>query len=380
MPEFPNSTHRAIENARRRFARERRGDTGIPRITREQIDGQLSLAVDRVMAEGALYDRHAAALAIRQTCGDLVEAIFLVRAFRTTLKRFGSTRPLDLENMQILRRISGAFDRLPGGQILGPAYDHCLRLIDFGTDDPSDTSLPADITTDSPKDGTGPEETPFRILDMPALEGLVAEGPEELIGRPVADLTRESPAFPAPRDLQLQGLARGDEGFLLGCAHSLETASKDSSRPYLGELRVGQVEIRYTPPELGFEISVGVIKVTECTTLAGSKTAGSSAGGSTGDPGFETGYGLVFGHNERKAVCMSLLDRSLQTPEDRDRQAAPARDQAFVLSHCDNVEASGFVQEMKLPHYVDFQAELGRLRSLKHGALGERTEQLEPVI
>ena len=378
MPESLNSTHRAIENARRHFARARRGDSGIPRITKEQIDGQLSLAVDRVMAEGALYDRHAAALAIRQTCGDLVEAVLLVRAFRTTLKRFGSTRPLGLENMQILRRISGAFDRLTGGQILGPAYDHCLRLIDFGPDAPY-TSLPPDITTDSPADRAGmpdPEAAPFRVLDMPDLEGLVEAGPEELIGRPVADLTRQSPAFPFTRDLQLQGLARGDEGFLLGCAHSLEKESGSHSRPYLGELRVGQVEIRYTPPELGFEISVGVIRVTECTTLTRNKTTGGSAGG----PGFETGYGLVFGHNERKAVCMSLLDRSLKPLHSPDRQAGPAQDQAFVLSHCDNAAASGFVQEMKLPHYVDFQAELGRLRSLKNRALGERTEQLEPIL
>ena len=32
--------------------------------------------------------------------------------------------------------------------------------------------------------------------------------------------------------------------------------------------------------------------------------------------------------------------------------------QEFVLSHSDNLEASGFVQHLKLPHYVDFQSEL----------------------
>jgi alpha-D-ribose 1-methylphosphonate 5-triphosphate synthase subunit PhnI len=35
-----------------------------------------------------------------------------------------------------------------------------------------------------------------------------------------------------------------------------------------------------------------------------------------------------------------------------------------VLSHSDSVEASGFVQHLKLPHYVDFQAELSLLRTL----------------
>ena len=44
------------------------------------------------MAEGSLYDRELAALAIKQARGDLIEAIFLVRAYRTTLPRFGATR------------------------------------------------------------------------------------------------------------------------------------------------------------------------------------------------------------------------------------------------------------------------------------------------
>ena len=33
-----------------------------------------------------------------------------------------------------------------------------------------------------------------------------------------------------------------------------------------------------------------------------------------------------------------------------------------MLSHSDNVEASGFVQHLKLPHYVDFQSELVLVR------------------
>jgi alpha-D-ribose 1-methylphosphonate 5-triphosphate synthase subunit PhnI len=36
-----------------------------------------------------------------------------------------------------------------------------------------------------------------------------------------------------------------------------------------------------------------------------------------------------------------------------------------MLSHSDNVEASGFVQHLKLPHYVDFQSELVLVRDLR---------------
>ena len=44
---------------------------------------------------------------------------------------------------------------------------------------------------------------------------------------------------------------------------------------------------------------------------------------------------------------------------------APAEDQEFVLYHSDNVEATGFVEHLKLPHYVDFQAELETVRRLR---------------
>jgi len=95
---------RAIENAHRLLAHERRGDRDVPEISLDQISGQLSLAVDRVMTEGSLYDRELAALAIKQARGDMIEAIFLVRAFRATLPRFGVTEPVDTGAMQVLTR------------------------------------------------------------------------------------------------------------------------------------------------------------------------------------------------------------------------------------------------------------------------------------
>ena len=82
---------KAIENAHRLLAEERRGDSDSPELSLKQIDQQLSHSVDRVMTEGALYDRELAALAIKQARGDLVEAIFLLRAYRTTLSRFGAS-------------------------------------------------------------------------------------------------------------------------------------------------------------------------------------------------------------------------------------------------------------------------------------------------
>ena len=122
---------KAIDNAHRLLAHARRGETQVPEVTPEQIGSQLSLAVDRVMAEGSLYDRGLAALAIKQARGDLIEAIFLVRAFRTTLPRFGVSEPAETNAMAIRRRVSATFKDLPGGQLLGPTFDYTHRLIDF---------------------------------------------------------------------------------------------------------------------------------------------------------------------------------------------------------------------------------------------------------
>src|ERR1044072_7316324 len=121
---------RAIENAHRLLAHERRGDRDVCEISLPQISEQLALGVDRVMSEGSLYDRELAALAIKQARGDMIEAIFLVRAFRATLSRFGASEPVDTGALRVRRRISSTFKDIPGGQILGPTFDYTHRLLD----------------------------------------------------------------------------------------------------------------------------------------------------------------------------------------------------------------------------------------------------------
>ena len=103
----------------------------IAELSLAQIREQLSLAVNRVMAEGSLYDADLAALAIKQARGDLIEAIFLIRAYRTTLPRFGTAQPIETSRMACDRRISATFKDLPGGQLLGPTFDYTHRLLDF---------------------------------------------------------------------------------------------------------------------------------------------------------------------------------------------------------------------------------------------------------
>ncbi len=361
----------AVINSRKFFADTGRGNKDISEIRPEQIENQLGLAVDRVMAEGSLYDTNAAATAIRQAQGDLVEAVFLVRAFRNTLKRFGNSRPVQTDRIRILRRISGAFKDIPGGQILGPTCDYTHRLIEFSEPETPEKKIHENISTDFLGGNdfcNGKNRIPW-VIDILKNQGLMKDKPDELIGSAVEDLTRQPLDIPASRSIRLQALARGDEGFLLGSAYSLQRGFGLDRHPFLGELRVGYVEIMVAPPELDFDIRIGEIKITECFMI--NRTDGSD----TGSPVFETGYGLVFGHNERKAMSMALLDRSLGESEKTGENAFPAQDQEFILAHGDNVESSGFVQHLKLPHYVDFQSELVFVRNFHKTRKDEKDKQ-----
>ncbi|MBO3758560.1 carbon-phosphorus lyase complex subunit PhnI [Ciceribacter sp. L1K22] len=345
----------AISNAHRLLADRRRGDRSLPALTIEQIIEQLGLAVDRVMAEASLYDRSLAALAIRQARGDMIEAIFLLRAYRTTLPRFGYTVPVDTGTMLIERRVSATYKDLPGGQLLGPTFDYTHRLLD--------PSLLEDGVVDEPVQRTELPEPAMRVSEILAQEGLIESDGDLPEDHLAGDITREPIEFPMTRDLRLQALARGDEGFLLSLAYSTQRGY-GRTHPFVGEVRIGEVEVEMDIPELGFSVSLGRIRVTECQMVNQFK------GSAKAPPQFTRGYGLVFGQSERKAMAMSLVDRALRVEEFGEDIVAPAQDEEFVISHSDNVQATGFVEHLKLPHYVDFQAELDLVRRMrsKHDA------------
>lgn len=345
----------AIRRAHRLLADRRRGARDVAEIGPDQIREQLSLAVDRVMNEGALHDRDLAALAVKQARGDLIEAAFLVRAYRTTLPRFGASRPIDTGAMTVERRISATYKDLPGGQILGPTFDYTHRLIDFALATEGETPAPERL--DAPS-GEGPAAEIPRVTELLAMEGLIEAEPASDDEAAVGDLTRAPLRIPAGRDLRLQQLARGDEGFLLALGYSTQRGY-GSTHPFAGEIRIGAVEVDFEAPELDFAVPLGTITVSECQMI------NQFAGSSKVAPTFTRGYGLAFGQVERKVMAMALVDRALRTEELGGAVTAPAQDQEFVLSHADNVQATGFVEHLKLPHYVDFQAELALVRAMR---------------
>jgi alpha-D-ribose 1-methylphosphonate 5-triphosphate synthase subunit PhnI len=200
-----------------------------------------------------------------------------------------------------------------------------------------------------------------RVTSMLGAEALLE--PDTAIGAPPADLTMEPLEFPAARDLRLQALARADEGFLLSLGYSTQRGY-GHTHPFVGELRVGEVAVAIVPPELGFAIEIGEVTLTECQMV------NQFGGSQTAPPQFTRGYGLCFGHADRRAIAMALVDRSLRAAELGEAVRAPAQDAEFVLRHCDNIEATGFVEHLKLPHHVDFQSELETIRAMRREAEG----------
>jgi alpha-D-ribose 1-methylphosphonate 5-triphosphate synthase subunit PhnI len=351
----------AIEAAERLLGVRRRGDRSLPALQAAQIAAQLPLLVDRVMAEASLHDRELAALALQQAQGDLTEAVFLLRAYRTTLPRWQASEPVDLGRMRVQRRVSAIFKDIPGGQLLGPTFDYTQRLLDFGLlEDPEAAPAPLTTPVTTPDMAAAAAHLPS-ALDALAAEGLIEPGRRTAGDPEPPDITRDPPAFPLPRAARLQMLARADEGWVLGLAYSTQRGYA-YSHPFAGEIRVGRVPVEVVPDELGFAVEIGEIELTDCQMIT------QFTGGGGRLPQFTRGHGLVLGHGERKAMAMALVDRALRAEEFGEDVKSPAQDAEFALSHGDSVEASGFVQHLKLPHHVTFESELQLIRALREAA------------
>ncbi len=349
----------AIEASRALIDERRHGDGTQPPLPVDGLSQQLPLAVARVMAEGSLYDPALAALALKQALGDSVEAAFLLRAYRTTLPRWGVSEPLDTAAMRTQRRVSSVFKDLPGGQLLGASFDYTQRLIDFTLADDTPAAAataPSSQAAEMSGHAAPPEPPPalFALVE----QGLLEANPRSPDDPPPPDITRDPPLYPLPRAARLQMLARADEGWLLGLAYGTQRGYANS-HPFAGEIRHGHASVMLQPDELDVAIDIGEVELTECQML------NQFAGGAGQPPQFTRGYGLAFGHAERKAMAMALVDRALRADELGELREAPAQQQEFVLPQGDNVEASGFVQHLKLPHHVTFESELQLLRALR---------------
>jgi alpha-D-ribose 1-methylphosphonate 5-triphosphate synthase subunit PhnI len=359
---------RAIEASYRLLEAARRGDPAVPGLSLAQIREQLGLLVDRVMAEASLWDPELAALALKQAQGDVIEAVFLLRAYRTTLPRVAHSEPLDTARMRLARRVSAIFKDVPGGQVLGPTYDYTQRLLDFSLAHAE--AAPPEAGEAHTAAPAAPDTVPSALAHLEA-QGLI-EPAQPSPGDPEPpDITRTPPSYPLPRTARLQMLARGDEGWVLGMGYSTQRGYAHT-HPFAGEIRVGHVAVEVVPDELGFAIEIGEVELTECQMI------NQFTGSAEVAPQFTRGYGLTLGHNERKAMAMSLVDRAMRADEFGEDATSPVQDQEFALPHSDNLEASGFVQHLKLPHYVTFESELQLIRALRQAQAARTASEPAP--
>ncbi len=349
---------RAIEEAARltEYLRTEQGCAGRP-VSLDDVQHQFRGLHNRVLSEGGLYHPRLAALAIKQSMGDPLEAAFAIRAYRTTRPRRIETAAHDTGSMRLVRRISAAFKEIPGGQMLGATPDYALRLLRFDLLDESTEAFQntaAEWLKPLGNDAL-PDSYP-KVLDLLRREGLLAavadNGSEEAF-----DITREPMIFPVPRSAALQAMARGETGSLLMVAYSNMRGYGDV-HPTVGELRIGYMPVRLPHPVTGEPIEVGEVLMTECEVVAmyeGPRQEDTR-------PRFTVGYGACFGHNEVKAIAMAILDRALQKGR-RDGPQNPSEDEEFVLLHIDGVDSMGFCTHYKMPHYVTFQSDMDRLRA-----------------
>lgn len=327
----------------------------------EDILATMPDLVNQVQSEGSLWAPKIAAVAIKQACGSIEEAVFLMRAYRSTLERLYTSRVVDTDGMRAGRRISAAFKDIEGGQILGATRDYSHRLIEFELADEtvSDArerareirarlSAPADADAAALLDRVPRVLTYLRSIDM------VRDWPVDDT-EPV-DITKTPLSFPAPRSVILQALSRGLTQAVVAIGYAA-IRGFGLSHPTVGELRRGTVAIEIDAPGASGDAAaedayyLGSIPVTEVESLIVSDEEDEDGGHRSA---LDVGYGLVMGDDESKAIAMSVLDHSLRADDVR----FPTQDQEFVLYHIDGVEATGFISHLKLPHYVTFQSKL----------------------
>ena len=316
----------------------------------EAIEKKFSLLIDRVMGEAGLYSKAYAAIALKQCEGSIEEAVFLLRAYRSTLTRNYYTNVVNTDEMRIVRRISAAFKDIIGGQMLGASYDYTHRLIDFdiGKEDP--------VELNRAMHNTLQEQIPEEIVPCPRVsdelkkEGLIDRYAEN--DQAPCDVTVNMLEFPASRSARLQTLARADTGFISGLAYSA-LRGFGQVHPTVGELRTGYVELT-VPYQLdeNENIYIGEILITEVECF--------NSADDNNQLKFSVGYGAVFGRSETKAIAMAVVDFELNN-----NGPHPTQNEEFVLMHGDSLEMNGFISHLKLPHYVTFQSKLDAVRNTR---------------
>ena len=346
----------------------------------DQIIDRLRYSVDRVMGEGGLWDEMLSARAFRQAEGDVIEAAHLIRAHRSTLPRFGYTRVVDADEIDVLRRIVPAFREPPGPQLLGRTLDYTGRLLDQTPEDEGRRQAAEAaaqrrerIVANTATNGSSPaaetaadddQRVPGRLIDvLRNLDALVDRRRDD-DPEPV-DISRVAARPGAPRSARLSTMARAETGALVQLWYrNILGPDRNLHEVTLGEVRHGRLPVEVENPLTGETVNIGSVRVTEVEAIE------DLDGVEEDRTRFDVGYGICLGHNERKAIAMANLDVAV------DRAAGHGPLEQSVLMTTDGLDASGFLEHLKLPHYVTFRSMMERKTAMREAVNGKRQERL----
>jgi alpha-D-ribose 1-methylphosphonate 5-triphosphate synthase subunit PhnI len=350
----------------------------------DQLTERLNLALDRVQGEAGLWAPELAARALRQAEGDVIEAAHLLRAYRSTRPRLAAGLPVHADEIEVLRRIVPAYRVPPGPQLLGRTLDYVGRLLDDGTpqDHSERTSAARPPATADRADGLdglradGPNgdepngdepagadrQLPGRLLDMLRDQGMIRDRRRDDDPEP-HDITREPVRPGVPRSARLSVMARAETGALVNLWYrNILGPDGYIHEVTLGEVRHGRLPVRVTHPATGQPVRLGSVRVTEVEAMEDLDGADEERGL------LDVGYGLCLGHNERKAIAMANLDIAVE------RDGGRSQLEQNVLMTTDGLDASGFLEHLKLPHYVTFRSILDRKAAIRSAAAGPAAE------
>ncbi|MGB0372779.1 MAG: carbon-phosphorus lyase complex subunit PhnI [Opitutales bacterium] len=313
----------------------------------EQILGQMRLLVDRVLSESGLFAPELAAIALKQTEGDAIEAAEILRAHRIQLKQKYTSEVIDTTNMLMERRISSSFREIPGGQVLGPTRDYTQRLLECDIayeDEVSAENLRTELLAGMEAADEADIYNFRRVIDVMREQGLMKPEDPETDGKdPVYDASREPIEYPQSRAAALQTLSRAETGALMAYGYASQRGY-GGGHGTIGELRYGTPRVSVKDAR-GRTRCIGRINVTECEMVGRG-----ASGGKKSAPHYSVGYGLCFGQNETKAICMGKLENAMRTPD----ETRPPNDPEYILYHSDATEAAGEIRSLLMPGHADF--------------------------
>jgi alpha-D-ribose 1-methylphosphonate 5-triphosphate synthase subunit PhnI len=325
-----------------------------PWASAQQITGMFRLAVDRVMGEAGLYHEGATADAFRQAEGDLLEAAHLMRAYRSSLPRLAVTEPAEPDEVTVLRRIVPASRTPDGPQLLGRTTDYTARVLQRPDGPPqpaadaAGTATAGTATAHDVAERGEQARRPRRFSELLAKLDLTVIHDQAPADDEPFDVTRSAARPPAPRSAVLSSMARAETGALVALWYrSVRGPDGMVNEVTLGEVRHGRLPLRVIHPLTDNPVDAGTVRVTEVEAIE------DLDGPDEDRTRLDVGYGLCFGHNERKAIAMANLDIAC-------RRAHGDELEQLLLLTTDGLDSGGFLEHLKLPHYVTFRSIVDR--------------------